>query len=110
MSTPTLSSTVIDGAVNLLEKVSSPASRAGNTVERVGKMLDEGVSPSVIALQMTENSPNGNQYSKSDVLAYGKVYEDAKTKGVVTAAQSRALIQDQQEQSSQDDGSLAPQL
>jgi len=93
---------VNDGITDTLEKVASPASRAGSTIERVGKMLASGVSPRTIATQMTDNSPNGNSYSESDVRAYEKIYEDAKTKAVITAKQTRALMQDQQEQSLSD--------
>ncbi|ENU1225611.1 hypothetical protein [Providencia rettgeri] len=87
--------TVIDSINDGIEKVSSPSARAGHTTERAGRMLEEGVSPSVIALQMTENSPNKKVYTSSDVIALGKVYEDSKTKVVLTAKQTRALINDQ---------------
>lgn len=80
-----------------LEKVASPASRAGNTVERVGKMLDDGVSPKVIALQMTENSFNSQEYTEDDVATCGKIYKDAKIRVLVTAKQARALSRDQKE-------------
>jgi hypothetical protein len=83
-----------DGATDLLEKVSSPASRAGSTVERVGKMMEAGVDPEVIALQMTKNSSNGNVYTSSDVDAYGMLYQDAKTRAFITAKQTTALISD----------------
>lgn len=92
--------TVIDSFNDSIEKVASPASRAGSTVERAGRMLEEGVSPAVIALQMTENSPNSQNYSVDDVNTLGKVYNDSKTKVVLTAKQTRALINDQQQNSS----------
>ena len=50
--------TVVDTGVDFLDKVSSPTSRAGSTVERAAKMTREGVDKDVIALQMTKNSPN----------------------------------------------------
>ena len=88
-------STTVDSINDGIEKVSSPSVRAGSTTERAGRMLEEGVSPSVIALQMTENSPNKKTYTPSDVITLGKVYEDSKTKVVLTAKQTRALINDQ---------------
>lgn len=87
----------LDFVTDGIEKVSSPASRAGNTVERVGKMLDDGVSSKVIALQMTENSFNSQEYTEEDVAACGKVYKDAKTRVLVTAKQARGLSRDQKE-------------
>ena len=87
---------IIDTTRDTIEKVSSPSSRAGSTVERVEKMNVAGVSKSVIALQMTENSPNKKIYSETDIEAYIGLYEDAKTKVVMTAKQSRALIKDSQ--------------
>ena len=93
-----LISAITDGGTDLIEKVSSPASRAGSAVERAGRMLEEGVDPEVIALQMTKNSPNGKRYTVAKVQAYGDLYEDAKTKAPITAAQTRALIQDQRAQ------------
>ncbi|CAK1897716.1 conserved hypothetical protein [Vibrio crassostreae] len=87
--------TTFDSINDGIEKVSSPSVRAGSTVERAGRMLEEGVSPSVIALQMTENSPNKKTYTSSDVVTLGNVYEDSKTKVVLTAKQTRALINDQ---------------
>ncbi|MGG7605037.1 hypothetical protein [Massilia sp. BKSP1R2A-1] len=94
---------IVDGSVDLIEKVSSPASRAGAAVERVGRMLEEGVDPEVIALQMTKNSPNRKPYTTAKVLAYGDLYEDSKTKSPVTAKQTRALIKDQRVQGRADE-------
>lgn len=92
----------VDGAVDLIEKVSSPASRAGSAVERAGRMLEENVDPEVIALQMTKNSPNGKRYTAAKVLAYGDLYEDSKTKAPLTAKQTRAIIKDQRAQRGDD--------
>lgn len=98
-----------DSATDLIEKVSSPASRAGSAIDRVGKMLEAGVKPTVIALQMTENSRKGKQYTVAKVLAYGDLYDDAKTKAPITAAQSRALIEDQRAQPQSGDESATDQ-
>ncbi len=95
---PTTFENITDKGTDLIEKVSSPASRSGSTVERAGKMLEEGVSPAVIALQMTENSPNNQAYTQEDVKTLGKVYLDSKTKVTLTAKQTRALIEDQNKQ------------
>lgn len=103
-----VTSNVVDTTTDLLEKVSSPASRSGSVVERAGKMTEEGVDKEVTALQMTKNSPNGQQYTVQDVVSYAKLHRDSKTKVVITAKQARALIKDQQA-SSLDDTGLVPQ-
>lgn len=82
---------------DLLDKVASPASRAGSTVERVSKMLGANVPASVVALQLTENSRNGNTYSASEMAVLDKLYKDTKTKVGVTKKQANALIKDQQQ-------------
>lgn len=97
---------VADGAADLIEKVSSPASRAGSAVERAGRMLEENVDPEVIALQMTKNSPNGKRYTVAKVLAYGDLYEDSKTKAPLTAKQTRAIIKDQRAQQEADSATM----
>lgn len=89
---------VTDSAADLIAKVATPASRAGSAVERVGRMLEEGVDSEVIALQMTKNSPKGVRYTAAKVRAYGELFEDAKTKAPITAAQTRALVEDQRAQ------------
>lgn len=94
-----ITSNITDKGSELIEKVSSPSSRSGSTVERAGRMLEESVSPAVIALQMTENSPNKQTYTTADVQTLGKVHQDSKTKVVLSASQTRALIKDQKEQS-----------
>ena len=98
--------TAIDSVTDTIEKVSSPGSRAGSTVERAGRMLEEGVSPAVIALQMTENSPSDQTYTVPDVRAYGKVYQDSKTKVVLTSKQTRSIINDQKENTFNVDGMI----
>ena len=85
----------IDTANDLIEKVSSPASRSGSVVERVGKMRETGVDPEVIALQMTKNSPTAQTYTTNDVETCSKLYQDSKAKVVITSKQTRALIKDQ---------------
>jgi uncharacterized protein Veg len=103
-----LVNTFIDSVNGSIEKVSSPSSRAGSTIERAGRMVEEGVSLSVIALQLTENSPNNQTYTSSDVDTLSKVYEDSKTRVVLTAKQTRALINDHKENSPSVEG-LVPQ-
>ena len=89
-------SKIINSITDSIDKVSSPSSRAGSTVERAGKMLNNGVSENVIALQMTENSHNKQKYTVQDVRAYAKLYKDAKTKVVITKTQAESLIDDVQ--------------
>ena len=84
---------VVDTINDVIDKVSTPSSRAGSTVERVGKMLEEGVDKEVVALQMSKTSAN-KQYTASDVETLGKLYQDVKTKVPITSAQTKALIDD----------------
>ena len=103
-----VTNSVVDTTTDLLEKVSSPASRSGSVVERAGKMTEQGVDKEVTALQMTQNSPNSQKYTAQDVESYAKLHLDSKTKVVITAQQARALIKDQQE-SGLDATGLVPQ-
>ena len=100
---------VVDFAVDL-ELTATATSRAGHTVERVGKMDEAEVDHEVIALQLTKNSKKGNQYEADEIPTLVKVYQDNQSAVGVTAAQTRALIRDQQEESGQAhdevDGSL----
>lgn len=82
---------------DLLDKVSSPASRAGSTIERVGKMLERNVSPRAIAIQLTDNNSNGNVYTEQGVVQMGQLYQDCKTKVGVTKDQTTGLMEDQAE-------------
>ena len=65
--------------VDSIEKVSSPANRAGHTVERVGKLVEGGVDKEVIALQMTKRSPTKKVYTEAAVDVLSDVYQDSKT-------------------------------
>mgnify|MGYP003589540144 CR=1 FL=1 len=80
---------------NALDKVQTPTTRAGNTVERVGKMYESGVDPDVIALQMTKKSPTKKRYTRRDVETLNAVYQDAKSCVLITASQAKSLMQDQ---------------
>ncbi len=76
------------------EKILTPGVRAGNAVERVGKMVDAGVSVRAIAAQLTENSPTKQKYSVRDVNTLAIVYQDSRTRVLMTAAQAKALTND----------------
>lgn len=45
--------------VDLLDKVHTPASREGNTVERVAALIEAGITSEVVATQMTITSSSG---------------------------------------------------
>jgi len=93
-------------AVDTLEKASSPASRAGATVERVGKLQEDNVDDEVIALQMTKNSATKHVYSKEFVAELGHVYQDCKTNVLITKTQTTGLARDQRAHGKQlDEGS-----
>ncbi|WP_156826618.1 hypothetical protein [Marinobacterium rhizophilum] len=84
-----------DWTKDQIDKVSTPASRSGNVVNRVARLVDAGVDPDVIALQMRKNSPRGNTYHKRDIYAYYKLYEDTKTRAPLTEKVTRALKNDE---------------
>lgn len=86
---------ISDTTIDLLDKVSTSTSRAGITIERVGKMYDKDVDKDVIALQLSKNSKNGNVYTEVHVDALVMIYEDTKTKVGITKTQATALIEDQ---------------
>lgn len=88
---------IIDKTVDAFEKVQSPASRAGHSIERVAKLSKARVDPEVIALQMTKNSKIGQVYTKDDILTLNKLYNDCETKVAITSAQTSALMDDQNE-------------
>lgn len=79
----------------LLDKVRSPTTRAGNTVERIGKMCKSGVDDEVIALQMTKNSSTNQKYTSQDVKALNKVYQDTMSRVLITKRQAESLIKEQ---------------
>lgn len=85
----------LDMAVDTLEKASTPASRSGATVERVGKLQEDNVDDEVIALQMTKNSATKHTYSKEFVAELGHLYQDCKTNVLLTKKQTTGLARDQ---------------
>ncbi|MCT4628029.1 hypothetical protein [Halodesulfovibrio sp.] len=87
--------TIKDLTVDTLDKVSTPATRAGNTVERIATMIAHGVDEEVVALQLSKNSHHNYDYTTADVQSCCKLFADTKTKVVVTKKQTRALIEDQ---------------
>lgn len=95
----------LDFAVDL-DPTTNATSRAGHTVERVGKMDEGNVDHEVIALQLTKNSKHDNQYSADEIPTLVKVYQDNLSTVGITAAQARALIRDQQKQASQASGAV----
>lgn len=86
---------ISDTTIDLLDKVSTSTSRAGTTIERAGKMYAKGVPKKVIAVQLTENSKSGNEYTETHVDAFIMLYTDAQTKVGITKSQATALIEDQ---------------
>lgn len=91
----------VDMVTDQIEKVSSPASRAGHVIERVGKLVEAQVDRDVIALQLTKRSPNKIVYTTSAVDVMADVYQDSKTTVLITAAQSRALMEDEKQNNRQ---------
>lgn len=87
---------IADKTIDSLEKVSSTGSRAGSVVERAGKMSECDVDHEVIALQMSKRSPNSLTYSTRFVDELVHLYEDSKTRVVLTKEATTGLIRDQQ--------------
>ena len=79
-----------------LTKTVTATVRSALTIERVGKLLDAGVSESTIAQQLTDNSSNKQVYTVGDVRGYAKLYKDAKSAVVLTKRQTEALLKDQE--------------
>ena len=94
-STTSVVDAAIDASVDAFEKISTPRTRAGSAIERAGKMQIARVDAEVTALQMTKNSPNGFKYTEEHVLGFAQLYQDSKTRVLITAKQARALIHDQ---------------
>lgn len=84
----------INKAVDAFEKCSTPATRAGNTVERVGKMAAGGVSRNAIAVQMTERSRNDVEWTEQKVGVICDLYLESKTQVLITSSQASALMED----------------
>lgn len=76
------------------EKILTPGVRAGNAVERVGKMVEAGVCAEAIAAQLSANSPNGRRYTRCDVQTLSNVYQDSRTRVLVTSEQAEAMRKD----------------
>lgn len=93
---------VSDKVVDVFEKCASTASRAGSTVERVGKMDVHGVPRKVIAFVMTERSTNKINWTEEKVGVVCDIYQESKTKVLVTASQATAL-KDEYSSNAQDD-------
>ena len=92
---------IADNVVDVVQTVTtSRTDRAGYSIERVGNLIDAGVSSRTIESQMTDNSTNNKIYTKNDVSAYEKLWDDVKTKVTVTKAQTTALINDTKETAS----------
>ena len=77
-----------------IDKIRTPGSRAGNTVERVGKLAKAGVCHKAIAAQMTHNSKNGITYTEQDIQTLNKVYKDSKSGVLINSAQAKAMKRD----------------
>lgn len=78
-----------------MTKTHTTSSRAGISIERISKMVKDGVDHEVIALQISKNSRT--IYTANDIKAYCKLYETAKTKAPITKKQTKALMKDQKQ-------------
>lgn len=90
-----LINTAKDGVVDTIEKFTTPADRAGATVDRAGNMDKAGVSKKTIAQQLTDNDRFGQTFDASEIPTIRKLYNQSQAAPGITAKQARALIQDQ---------------
>ena len=66
---------------------------AAVTIDRIGRLLEVGIAPEAIAIQMSVNNEGGGAFNEEDVLAYGKLYKETKKKALLTLRQTEALIE-----------------
>lgn len=81
---------ILDTSIDTLEKCSSPATRAGNSVERVSKLDACGVPRKAIAVLMTERT--GEEWTEAEVGTLCKAYRQRHV--LITASQATALFND----------------
>ncbi|ELV2844686.1 hypothetical protein VU607_01420 [Enterobacter cloacae] len=93
----------ITAGEEILDKVASPASRAGNTVERAAKMAKAGVDKTAIAAQLSSGSSTGHKYTPDQVETMVVLYEDCSTKVPLTKSATQALIKDAVENAAPDE-------
>lgn len=79
---------------DVLDEMSTSKSRAGASVQRIYEMSQSGLSDKIAALLMEENSANNFKYTPREVKTIVKLYEDCKTKVLVTKAQANVIIKD----------------
>jgi hypothetical protein len=89
-----MTSAVVDGAADILDKCATATTRAGHVVERVAKLTRGGISPAVTALQMTETDPAGQTFTVADIESYGKLFRSVESGTPLTAKQTTALLKD----------------
>ena len=77
-------------------KMITTVARAGATIERAGRLLEEGVCSQAIAAQFTAKSRSGKIYSSADIESYAKVYHDCKSAVLITSKETKALLADQE--------------
>ena len=78
-----------------LEKTRTQKSRAADTVERVGKLFEKGVSLKTIASQLTDNSRDGHAYTAENVEGIVMAWKDSKSTVGLTLPQTDGLLLDQ---------------
>lgn len=89
-----MSNKIVNSTIDALDQLSHPTSRAGVTVKRVAKLVQNGVSPAVIALQLQENSKSKTPYTCEQVQGMAQLFEDCKRRPGITKSQEAALLQD----------------
>lgn len=89
---PSKAEQALNFVVDTLEKCSTPGTRAGNLVERVGKMDASGVPRKVIALLMTDRSTCNINWTEEKVGVLSDAYRESQTRALITASQATALM------------------
>lgn len=91
-----LTSVVVDGTADILEKCATASSRAGHVVERVAKLSRGGIDPAVTALQMTLSDPARQTFSVADIESYAKLFRSTESGTPLSAKQTTVLLRDAQ--------------
>jgi|GEM_PF-4283128 len=86
---------IVDTASEVLEKIHTPATRAGYAVERTAKLAKMGYSDRTIASILTDNSPTNQTYESTEIPTLKKLAADTEAGGVgVTKKQFNQLKRD----------------
>jgi hypothetical protein len=82
---------VSNTTMDLLEKASSPATRAGLAIERSAKCSTKA-GRGKVAQKMTEGSANNHQYTPEHIEGFRMLYKDCLTRGPLSKANADGMM------------------